>query len=394
MIRSGAPRLEVFAVEDTSVQLVWRGLRPGPLRLDVPGTGVGCEQVVAGGPGSVVLDGLPAGRDLEVRGTGPALGGSAARLPFRTLDPLRGEPLTRVATISDLHLGTEAFGHRGTIHEHPAPAVPHPLRCTTCAMADAVAWGADRIVAKGDLTHRGDVDEWRTWAGLVEAAPVPVDAVAGNHDRGGHHERRPGPRTPPLLPEEAAGVYGFALASPMLVRDHPGLRVVLLDSTVQGRNRGTLAHLLEDLGDAVADADPDGSVLVALHHHLHARPVTEGWPVGVAHPESRSVLERLGAAHPRVLVTSGHTHRHRRWDHGGVTSTQVGSTKDYPGVWAGYVAHEGGLRQVVRRVSRPDCLAWTDRTRRAALGAWRWVAPGRLDARCFNHPASVVRSGR
>ena len=69
-------------------------------------------------------------------------------------------------------------------------------------------------------------------------------------------------------------------------------------------------------------------------------------------------------------ITSGHTHRHRRWAHAGVTTTQVGSISDHPGVWAGYVVHESGMRQVVRRIAQPDVLPWSERARDAALGAW------------------------
>ena len=59
--------------------------------------------------------------------------------------------------------------------------------------------------------------------------------------------------------------------------------------------------------------------------------------------------------------------------------------KDYPGVWAGYVVHEGGLRQVVRRVAPHDCLTWTEKTRHVMLGAWQAFAPGTLADRCFVH---------
>jgi hypothetical protein len=122
---------------------------------------------------------------------------------------------------------------------------------------------------------------------------------------------------------------------------------------------------------------------VALHHQLQPWHLAEGVPKGIPHDESIRFLEHLARAHPRVVVTSGHTHRHRRWSHAGITTTQVGATKDYPGVWAGYVVHEGGLRQLVQRIGRPDCIRWTERTRRAAAGAWRYVAPGPLASRCF-----------
>ena len=123
---------------------------------------------------------------------------------------------------------------------------------------------------------------------------------------------------------------------------------------------------------------------MALHHQLQPHHVTEGWPWGVPRHESMRFLDAVGAAHPDTLVTSGHTHRHRRWRRGPVTVTQTGSTKDFPGVWAGYVVHEDGIRQVVRRVARRDCIAWTERTAAAVGGLWSVIAPGRLSSRCFN----------
>jgi hypothetical protein len=66
--------------------------------------------------------------------------------------------------------------------------------------------------------------------------------------------------------------------------------------------------------------------------------------------------------------------------------SEVGSTKDFPGGWAGYAVHEGGVRQVVRRVSAPDVLPRLEHTRRAALGVWQHWSPGRLTDRCFTIP--------
>jgi hypothetical protein len=134
----------------------------------------------------------------------------------------------------------------------------------------------------------------------------------------------------------------------------------------------------------------DTPVFVALHHQLLRLPMNHHLPLGVPAVQARHFLARLQAANPAAFVTSGHTHRHRRRAFGPVAVTEVGSPKDYPGTWAGYVVHDGGIRQVVRRVTAPDVLAWTDRTADAALGAWSWWAPGRLTDRCFSHqwPAS------
>lgn len=381
--------LSVFAVEDTTVQLTWRDLPAGEVQLRVEeadrpgrrGSGdlVHPSTVVSadGEPGAVVLTGLPADRGLQI----------SARLPgrddtitvrARTLPSLPGAELARIATVGDMHLGTVVFGQRGTITERPVPEVAHPERCAAAAFAEAAAWGASHLVTKGDITNHGRVHEWRRYAALVAAAPIPVDGLPGNHDRA-HRSNQSC-----LSPEDAATVFGLSMASPVLVRELPGIRLVMVDTTTGGHNFGHIEPFAEEVFDAVAEADRDSAVLVAMHHQLQRFVVSEGWPIGVGHDESVRFLDRLGRIHPKVLVTSGHTHRHRRWDHHGVVSTQIGSTKDYPGVWAGYAVHEGGIRQVVRRVARPDCLRWTDHTRRAAFGVWRWVAPGPLSSRCFN----------
>ena len=373
-MRSTAP-ITVFAVDDRSVQVVWRGLRPGTLRLRAADASREVEVRVPAG--AVLLEDLPPGRLLELRADGSALA-EPLTVAARTLDPLPGDELCRIATVSDLHLGTWVFGFRGTVVETPTPVRPHPVRCARAAMDEACEWGAQRLIVKGDITNHGQVDQWRTYASLIRDAPVPVDALPGNHDRAYR------PRTPGLAPEEAAAAFGLSMAQPMLVRDHPGLRVILVDTTTPDHDRGSFRRCWDELLDAVADADRAGGVLVAHHQQLHAHAVQEGWPIGIDHRESLELLEALSRAHPHVLTTSGHTHRNRRWAHSGVTTTQVGATKDYPGAWAGYVVHEGGMRQIVRRVARPDCLRWTEHSRRAAVGAWRWLGPGRLDARCFN----------
>lgn len=377
IVHRRAPALWVFAVEDTRAQVVWRNLRPGSLRLEVRGTEASATATSDGGPGSVLLEHLPPGRLLDIDVSGDALDDPRA-LQARTLRPLPGEELFRLATVSDLHLGTEVFGHRGTLAEPIAHPDPHPIRCSRAAFAELTAWGAQRVVAKGDLTNLGAPAQWRQYASLVAAAGVPVDAVPGNHDHA-----RPGARGA-LLPREAAAAFGLSIADPIQVHDVAGLRLILADTTRAGRHGGTVAPVLADVLDAASGADRDGGVLLVLHHHLLPIPVTEGWPPGVGYREGLDLLDRLGRAHPHVFVTSGHTHRHRRWARSGVVVTQVGSTKDYPGVWAGYVVAEGGIRQTVRRVAAPDCLAWTDHSRLAAFGLWEHAAPGRLDARCFN----------
>lgn len=372
--------LSIFAVDDRSAQVFWRGLPAGPLRVEVlDGRRIVAQQTVevdAGLPGGSVLTGLPAGTSLEL--IAHHRGSEIHRSSIRTDDPLPGEELCRIATISDLHLGARSFGHRGTIVEPPHPNGPHPQRCTRAAIGDLVDWGAERLIAKGDITNGASLPQWRTWSQLIDEAPIPVDSLPGNHDRD-----HPDSDTPIDI-ADAAALFGFRIADPLLVRDLPGLRVVLVDTCIPGSNRGTLARVGDDVVDIAADTDREAMVAVLLHHQLEPITGPEGWPIGVPHRESRAFLARLARAHHRSFVSSGHTHRHRRWSHTGVTTTQVGSVKDFPGVWAGYRVSEGGFAQLVRRVQDPDCLVWTDHTRRAAAGMWRFIAPGTHAARTFS----------
>jgi len=379
VIHRRSPAIWVFGVDHDAVQLTWRLLGTDPLRLRAIDGDIDVDVTIdePGDAGATVLDGLPPGRLLRFEATSPALV-EPVGLTARTLAPLPGEELVRFATVSDLHIGARVFGHRGTITDPFSHPDPHPVRCASAALDEAVAWGAERIVAKGDLTNAAQPYQWRRYATLVNPLPVPVDALPGNHDHG------PTFATGHLHSASAAAAFGLSIADPVLVRDLPGIRVVLADTTVEGHHGGCLDAVQADILDAVADADPSGGVLLALHQQLQPNRLPEGWPPGISYRASLDLLDALGATHPHVLVTSGHTHRHRRWGRAGVVVTQVGSTKDYPGVWAGYVVHEGGMRQIVRRVQHPDAIAWTDHTRIAAFGLWEHAAPGRLDARCFN----------
>ena len=335
---------EVFAVEETAAQVTWR----------------------RGGAGSRVIEGLAPGRRFSI----PLDDGRTARGTTLVAPP--GPELCRVATVSDTHIGGVGFGWLP--HAAPPDLRMHD-RCLTAAIDEATAWGADLLVVKGDLTEGGRPAQWEAAAEILGRATVPVIVVAGNHDI-----RR-------LASDGSAALADVGIhARPgdVIVRDLPGLRVVAADVTVPGHHHGTLDGTGAAIIEAAAGAE--GGVLVAMHHHLQRFGPWTHWPPGITGTEANPFLDALAAAHPASLVTSGHTHRHRRRRHGPVVVTEVGSTKDFPGTWAGYVVHEGGIRQVVRRVADPDCLAWTESTRRVFLGTWGTWAAWSLGARCFSHP--------
>ena len=88
-----------------------------------------------------------------------------------------------------------------------------------------------------------------------------------------------------------------------------------------------------------------------------------------------------------VAYTAGHTHRHRvRLAGGRVPSIEVGCVKDFPGTWAEYRVHDGGILQVVHRISTPAALAWSEqcRTLYSDFGLdYAHYALGTLADRCF-----------
>ena len=60
--------------------------------------------------------------------------------------------------------------------------------------------------------------------------------------------------------------------------------------------------------------------------------------------------------------------------------------KDFPGTWAEYRVYDGGILQVVHRVSSPEALAWSERCRTlySDFGVdYVAYALGSLNDRCF-----------
>lgn len=321
-----------------------------------------------GGPHAAVVEGLPPATRVEV-----VVDGRRATT-LDTLPTPPGRELFRLATVSDLHMGDgHTFGVLPTLRDPGGEADPPIPRATRAAVAELAAWGAELLVAKGDLTHHGLEHEFALAAELLTAPGLPVVATIGNHDvRPGHVDGRP------VL--AAAGVE--LAVEGIVVRDVPGLRVVVADATLPGRHPGSFRTVGPAILDAAASAG--GPVLVALHHQLQPLPLPTHWPPGVLGPASGRFLRALGEVNPDAVVTSGHTHRHRARTVGPVLVTEVGSPKDHPGTWAGYVVHEGGIRQVVRRTMAPDVLRWTESTKRALFGVWGRWSPGTLGDRCVS----------
>lgn len=369
----GAPRsprrLEVFGVGIDWAQLTWSRLGPGTFQVSVDDQTT--EIVADGGPGAHLITGIAPATSHRITVTGDGIGTEGITLLASTLTPPPGEELLRLATVSDVHLGCDTTGYLHTIAEIPRPPVPHTVRCLRAAQTEAAFWGARRLVVKGDLVDRSDRETWAMAADVLGALSIPVDVLPGNHERS---------KTGDVDPYVGAADVGLDLVDGVRCADVDGVRLVWADTTRPGTDVGQIRSGAEIIEAASTAAGP---TLVFLHHQLTRHVVPTYLPVGVPRPSARRFLKSLGGANPQTLVTSGHTHRHRRYDVGPVTITEVGSTKDFPGTWAGYQVFEGGVVQTVRRIGEPSVIRWTDHTRRAALGIWGRWAPGPMASRCF-----------
>jgi hypothetical protein len=88
---------------------------------------------------------------------------------------------------------------------------------------------------------------------------------------------------------------------------------------------------------------------------------------------------------------AGHTHRNRvrRFSATGDRPfVEVASVKEFPGVWAEYRVYETGVVQAVHRISDPEALRWTDRTRVMYGGTFEAYAMGSMADRCFVIPTT------
>lgn len=291
-------------------------------------------------------------------------------LEFRTL-PEPGALLATFATVNDVHFGEEVCGlvagtDVGPVFRAEPGEPPYPEVMNTGAVAEIAALGPDALIVKGDLTSNGTDAEVDAFLAAYAPLADRMTWVRGNHESYHHLERGATPTQEVVL---------------------PGVRLALLDTSVDGAEFGGVTAGQLDWLDALADAS-DRPVVVLGHHHVWD-PTSEQRPeryFGVR-PDDSEALVALVARRPSVVAyLAGHTHRNRvrRFPStGAVPWVEVACVKDYPGAWAEYRVHEGGILQVLRRISTPEALAWTEKTRHMFHDLYAEYAFGSLDDRCF-----------
>ena len=306
-------------------------------------------------------------------GTAYELGGHS----FRTLPRPPGERLATVCTVNDVHFGETECGILNGVDDYPIYTTaegdePYPELMNRCAIAEMKAVEPDVVVVKGDLTARGTRAEYQAFLNAYGPAfGERLVHVRGNHDT--YHGE------------------DFASHAPISVT-LPGVTLAVIDTAIPAKASGGVAAETLDWLDQLA-ADVDRPVLVFGHHHvwnpdLRQRP--EGY-FGVKPDDSEKLVDVV-ARRPRIAgYFAGHTHRNRVRRFSATADmpwVEVACVKDFPGAWAEYRVYEGGILQVFRRISAPEALAWSEKTRDLYAGLYEMYAFGALDDRCFPLPTN------
>lgn len=200
-----------------------------------------------------------------------------------------GNPVV-IAQFSDLHVmaaGRNCFG---------VDAAAGLERCI--AHLAGLDRPPDLLVASGDLVDAGTPAEYARLRELLTRVQVPFCLMPGNHDRRA-------PLRQAFSDHEYLGGHGRI----NYYRDVRGLRIIALDSVIEGRDDGDLDEAQLHWLNALLDEQPQQAALVFLHHP----PVATGFSRMDRIAVAAQSAERLGsiiAGHPQVrAVLCGHVHR-------------------------------------------------------------------------------------
>jgi 3',5'-cyclic AMP phosphodiesterase CpdA len=159
-----------------------------------------------------------------------------------------------------------------------------------------MAISPDAVLVTGDLADHGTDAEYGRVRELLAPLAAPAYVLPGNHD-----DRRASRRHFGLPGADAEPVYYSVDLGP--------LRLVLLDSTIPGEDRGALdGEQLKWLERELAGS-PEQLTLIAVHHP----PLVTGIPawdeIGLSEP-SRHSLAAVVEGHGQVgRIVAGHVHR-------------------------------------------------------------------------------------
>ena len=181
-----------------------------------------------------------------------------------------------IAQISDLHLRPRGLPALGFVDTN---ALARRAVATLLALRPVPA----AVLVTGDIADSGDPREYAMAREILSALPMPVHVIPGNHDR--REAMREGLAGTGWIGPAGSGAINYAV-------DAGPLRLVCLDSLVEGRASGELgAETLAWLDTTLAEGS-DRPTLVAVHH--------PPFNTGLSHMDS--ILLRDGAAVAGIVL--------------------------------------------------------------------------------------------
>lgn len=188
--------------------------------------------------------------------------------------------------ISDPHLGEPPIGR----------VKPKKALREVVAAIGKLPNPADAILVSGDLAEHGAPEEYALAAELIGTLGVPVHVLPGNKDD------RATMRAAFDLPGEADAPIDYAT-------DLGPLRLIVVDSTIPGEDRGDFTPAQLEWLEAELAGAPDRPTIVAMHQP----PLVTGmadWDGVIMRPADREALAAVIARHPQVrAIVGGHLHR-------------------------------------------------------------------------------------
>ena len=164
------------------------------------------------------------------------------------------------------------------------------------AAVNALVPRPDVAVLTGDLVDHGAPEEYEHLRALLASLSMPVFVIPGNHDA----------RAPLRAAFRADGYLSADGHLHYAVEDYP-LRLVALDTLVDGKNHGSLGPDQLAWLDATLAAQPERPTIIIMHHPPFATRITYMDNYSL---DDAAAFAEVVRHHPQIeRILCGHLHR-------------------------------------------------------------------------------------